>query len=388
MLYLKFGDSQPLFLEILFLPSPLGLPVCVCVGVWWCHRFRGLCPFSFVSVLAVLGRTLCCVHLVSVASWLKVDGFFCLRKSLLSPSGGFSYWLLSFSTSEFLLIISHSFLIFCIWWELILKLCFSFLGIVSFPFASWTYWKSLSTKSLWASLGTVSLRLLFPWMGHSSLCPCKTHTFVFVENGFHEHYNVIPLETRVSPFPRVIPHALHGRHLYLSFADFLSENSVCVVCHLWPLKSPASWPSCQLMIKQDFLKCLEANDFPVFEEEGCVSVCVCVHIFHMQPSSAQLCLTHPSCTGPHGQPQVGTGCFLDLSWACARPQLSARLNPQDHSRAASAPTISHFPASSPKAFGLWTVCSKCHLWPRQQQRTCWPVSVLDKGYHPGSRCLR
>ena len=94
MLFIKFGDSQPLFLEIFFLPLSFlssGAPsVCVCVGVSdGAHRFLGLCPFSFVSVLPVLGRTLCCVHLVSVVSWLKVDGFFCLRKWLLSPSGGF-----------------------------------------------------------------------------------------------------------------------------------------------------------------------------------------------------------------------------------------------------------------------------------------------------------
>ena len=120
----------------------------------------------------------------------------------------------------------------------------------------------------------------------------------------------------------------------------------------------------------------------------CVCVCVRVHIFHMQPSSAWLCLTHRSFTEPHGQPRVRTGCSLNLSWACAWRQVSSRSaqspGPQQSCCGSS---VSHFPASSPKAFCLWTVCSKCHLWPRQQQQKCWPVSVVDSCFHLGSDCL-
>ena len=57
---------------------------------------------------------------------------------------------------------------------------------------------------------------------------------------------------------------------------------------------------------------------------ACVCACVRVHIFHMQPSSSWLCLTHRSFTEPHGQPWVRTGCSLNLSRACARRQVSSR----------------------------------------------------------------
>ena len=145
------------------------------------------------------------------------------------PLVGFSCWLLSFSTSEFLFMISHLLLIFSTWWDLILKLSFSFLGIGSFLLLLGPI-KSLCLQSpTWASLGTVSLCLLFPWMGHSLLPPCKTHTFVVVENGFHEHYNVIPLETRVSAFPGVILYC-SSRQASSSVFCWLSEWRFCVCC--------------------------------------------------------------------------------------------------------------------------------------------------------------
>lgn len=151
-----WGFSSYYFLKYsfcLFLSSPLGLPVCVCVLVYLMvpTGFWGSVPFSSLWSFQSSGG-----HSVVSTFCLLCPGLKLVASAYISCYWvplGFSYWLLSFSTSEFLFIISHSLLIFSIWWDLILKLSFSLLGIVSFAFASWTYWKSLSTKSCVCFLG-------------------------------------------------------------------------------------------------------------------------------------------------------------------------------------------------------------------------------------------
>ena len=131
---------------------------------------------------------------------------------------------------------------------------------------------------------------------------------------------------------------------------------------------------------------------------GGVCVCVCVRVcvrVCVYTSSTCSQAAHGSVlrTAPSLSLMVSHGWELGALWTFPEPVPGARwahavLSPQDLSRAAAAPMVSQFPASSPEAFCLWTVCSKCHLRPRQQQQKCWPVSVVDNCFRLGSDRLR
>ena len=165
--FIKFGKFSAIIFQIFFFSSPTKIPI-MCMRVHFRRFDLSLgsvhFPFSFLFLFLRLND----IHWPVWSLLIILSAQVCSWTFLVK----FSFQLLLFSTKIsiwFLLIIYISLLIFFIWWDSFLMICFRYLYVVSF--SSLDIFKILDLKSLfnksdvWASSGVVSINFFFPFYG-------------------------------------------------------------------------------------------------------------------------------------------------------------------------------------------------------------------------------